>query len=90
MIKHYNVTISGKVQGVFFRASTKDKADGLGVKGYVKNLPDGNVYMEAEADQHELDKLVQWCKRGPIGASVENVEVSEAEVNGYDKFEIIR
>jgi acylphosphatase len=90
MLKHYNVSVRGKVQGVFYRASTKEKADELGVKGFVENIPDGSVYLEAEAEQHLLDELVQWCKRGPQGAAVDNVEVNEGEVMNYDRFEIRR
>jgi acylphosphatase len=90
MLKHYNVSVRGKVQGVFYRASTKDKAEELGVKGFVENIPDGSVYLEAEAEQHLLDELVQWCKRGPQGAAVDNVEVNEGEVMNYDRFEIRR
>ncbi len=88
MTKHYNITISGKVQGVFFRASTKGKARSLGISGYAMNLADGNVYVEAEAGQAELDEFVQWCKRGPMGARVDKVDVKEAEVMRYETFEI--
>jgi acylphosphatase len=90
MQKHYNVIIRGKVQGVFYRASTKDKAIELGIKGYVMNMDDGSVYLEAEADQLQLDKLIQWCKRGPIGARVEHVEVKESELMNYENFDIRR
>jgi acylphosphatase len=90
MQKHYNVIIRGKVQGVFYRASTKDKAIELGIKGYVMNMDDGSVFMEAEADQLQLDKLIQWCKRGPIGARVDHVEVEERELLNYQNFDIRR
>jgi acylphosphatase len=90
MTKHYNVIVSGKVQGVFYRASTKQKADELGVAGFVENLPEGTVYMEAEGEQRLLDELVQWCKRGPQGARVDNVEVTEGELMNFERFEIKR
>jgi acylphosphatase len=90
MTKHYNVIVSGKVQGVFYRASTKQKADELGVAGFVENLPEGTVYMEAEGEQRLLDELVQWCKRGPHGARVDNVEVTEGELMNFERFEIKR
>jgi acylphosphatase len=54
-MKHWNIKVTGKVQGVFFRASTKAVADQLGVKGFVKNLSDGSVYIEAEGDEFALE-----------------------------------
>jgi acylphosphatase len=90
MIKHYNVTISGKVQGVFYRASAKSKAEALGVNGYVMNVADGTVYLEAEAEQAALDALIHWCKRGPMGSRVDNVDIKEGEVVGYEEFEVRR
>ena len=90
MIKHFNITVSGRVQGVYYRASTKDKADELGIKGFVRNEPNGNVYVEAEGTQDQLDRLITWCKQGPPHAVVSSVDVKEGGVVSFEKFEIRR
>ena len=90
MTQHINITISGKVQGVFFRAATKEKADELGVKGFVCNEPTGNVYIEAETLQEVLNEFVKWCASGPPRAQVHHVEVVPGEVSIFVNFEIKR
>lgn len=87
-MKHYNITVSGKVQGVFYRANTQDKAKELGIKGWVRNEADGSVYIEAEAEKEKLDQLIDWCKEGPSRARVENVHYDVGEVVGFEKFEV--
>ncbi|MDF3078871.1 MAG: acylphosphatase [Sphingobacteriaceae bacterium] len=89
-MKHLNITVHGKVQGVFFRASTKAVADQLGVKGLVRNQPDGTVYIEAEGDDFALDSFVEWCHEGPQNARVEKVETSEGEAKNFRNFEVIK
>lgn len=89
-MKHYNITISGKVQGVFFRANTQDKARELGVKGLVRNEPDGTVYIEAEADEDILEKFIDWCKEGSPQANVEEVKLEESEIVHHTGFTIDR
>jgi acylphosphatase len=89
-MKHINLKITGKVQGVFFRASTKAVADHMGVKGLVKNEKDGSVYVEAEAAESILEMFVDWCKEGPEKAKVENVAISEGELKNYRNFEVIK
>ena len=89
-MKHINIIITGKVQGVFFRASTKAVANQMGVNGMVSNNKDGSVYIEAEADDIILDLFVEWCNQGPDKAIVENVVVSTAELKNYRNFEIIK
>ena len=84
-MKHLNITVKGKVQGVHFRASTKAVADQLGVKGYVMNQPDGSVYIEAEGDDFELDTFLDFCKEGPEGAEVTDVEIQELDLVGEFK-----
>jgi acylphosphatase len=88
--KHFNITVSGKVQGVYFRVSAKEKADELNVKGYVCNRPDGHVYIEAEADEVVLNKFVTWCSQGPAHAIVEHVDLVVQPCVGYTNFEIKR
>jgi acylphosphatase len=58
MKKRFSIRVNGRVQGVFFRASTKEVADQLGVRGFVRNEPDGKVYIEAEADEEALKRFV--------------------------------
>jgi acylphosphatase len=88
MKKHYTIIVKGKVQGVYYRASTQEKATELGLNGFVSNLPDGNVYIEAEGEAAILDRFLEWCKVGPARAKVETVEVKEETVEGFKKFEI--
>ncbi|MBI4850112.1 MAG: acylphosphatase [Nitrospirae bacterium] len=77
-----HVIISGLVQGVFFRASTRDMAVTLGLKGWVRNLPDGNVEAVFEGPVEKLKQAVQWCRKGPSGASVIKVEEKWQEYSG--------
>ena len=90
-MKHLNVLVKGKVQGVYFRASTKAVADQLGVKGFVLNQPDGTVYLEAEGDAIALDLLLDFCDEGPAEAEVTGVEVTETtELKHFKNFEVIK
>ena len=89
-MKHINIKVKGKVQGVFFRASTKAVADQMGIKGLVRNEKDGSVYIEAEADETFLDMFVEWCNEGPDKSVVENVEISEGELKNYRNFEVVK
>lgn len=85
MKKHINIKIYGRVQGVFFRKYTVKKALELSITGFVRNEPDGTVYIEAEGEEENLYKLVEWCHRGPRLANVEKVEVREDEMSGYEE-----
>ncbi len=89
-MKHLNITIKGKVQGVFFRASTKAVADQLGVRGTVKNEPNGDVFIEAEADSATLDMFLDWCHEGPENARVTSIETNEGELKNYRNFEVLK
>ena len=89
-MKHLNIRVSGKVQGVFFRASAKEQADKLGVKGFVRNEPTGEVYIEAEADEEKMKLFLQWCAHGPRNARVDNVTSEESALKNYDSFEVRR
>jgi acylphosphatase len=72
-MKRLSITVSGKVQGVFYRASTEKKAKELGLHGFVRNESNGNVYIEAQGTDEQLDEFVTWCKRGPERARVDEV-----------------
>jgi len=85
--KLFKITVSGRVQGVFFRDTARQAAQGLGITGFVRNQPDGTVYIEAEGEEKSLKELVRWCRRGPKWAQVESVEVEEGEPAGYTGFE---
>jgi acylphosphatase len=89
-IRHFKIRVSGRVQGVFFRASAKEKADELNVKGFVKNEPNGDVYLEIEAEEEILYKYIKWCNIGPSRASVENIDAMPGDVVGFESFEIRR
>lgn len=86
MTKHINITIYGKVQGVFFRVTAKEKADTLGIKVSARNEPDGSVYIEAEGEKEKIDEFVKWCHQGPSLAQVEKVEVSESSLKKFKEF----
>jgi len=89
-MKHVSLKISGKVQGVYFRASTKDIAEKYEIKGFVRNERDGSVYIEAEGEDENLKQFVAWCHHGPMHATVQRVDLKEGSVQGFSTFEITR
>jgi len=90
MLTHYQITVKGKVQGVFYRASAKQKAEELNIKGSAQNQPDGSVLIEAEGDEAQLKKLVEWCSQGPPRSFVIEVNVTEEKIVGYNSFIVKR
>ena len=80
--------ISGKVQGVFFRASTREQAQRIGLRGYARNLPDGSVEVLAVGTDDAIRQLERWLQHGPPHARVDHVERSTAEVDAGDGFSI--
>lgn len=89
-MKHFSITIRGRVQGVFFRTSAKEKARQLGVRGFVRNEDDGSVYMEAEGEKDALMQFISWCRKGPTRAIVSEVHVEESPINNSSSFRIDR
>lgn len=86
-----HIFISGKVQGVFFRSSTKSKAEELGLTGWVRNLADGRVEAVFEGEEGNVEKMVQWCRKGPQYARVEDVEAIWEEYKGeFNSFTLRR
>lgn len=81
------LTIHGRVQGVGFRYFVKQKAEWLHINGFVKNLPDGSVYIEAEGDSEQLSIFIQTCKMGPSHAWIENADIQYCPVQDYKSFE---
>jgi acylphosphatase len=76
------VRVRGRVQGVFFRAETRDRARSLGLEGWVSNEPDGSVEAVFEGAPDRIDSMLEWCRRGPRGAEVEDVEVAWEQPEG--------
>ena len=71
--------VSGKVQGVFYRASAAERARALGLTGYAKNLPDGRVEVLACGEEAKVSELIEWLWKGPPAAKVQHVEVQDAD-----------
>jgi acylphosphatase len=85
-----SITISGKVQGVFFRKHVQKLACTLNITGFVRNNINGSVYIEALGEEEQLKKLIEWCAAGPAAAKVEHAEVRDIEPGQYAGFEIRR
>ena len=84
-----HVFVAGQVQGVFFRDSTRERAEQLGLTGWVKNLPDGRVEALFEGPSERVREMVRWCEQGPSHAEVENVETEfEASEGDLTSFEV--
>ncbi|WP_373496057.1 acylphosphatase [Aquiflexum sp.] len=83
------VRVFGKVQGVFFRKSTQQKAITLGIKGWVKNEADGTVLVEMEGDIRAILEMEYWLKKGPPMAEVESLDISQEDEKGYREFLIL-
>jgi len=90
MEKCVHIFVSGRVQGVFFRASTRDMALQLGLNGFVRNLSDGRVEIVASGSVESIDRFVQWCQVGPPGAKVDNLQITDCETTDetYQRFDI--
>lgn len=84
------VFVSGRVQGVYYRASTRDAARERGVAGWVRNLGDGRVEAVFEGDPDAVEAMIAWCRTGSPAADVDEVEVIEAEPEGESGFTIRR
>jgi len=81
--------VSGRVQGVFFRAAAAEQARALGLVGYARNRDDGTVEIVAEGDRHALEILAAWAHRGPTSARVEDVQIGWSEPSDeFDKFSV--
>ena len=76
------VVIRGQVQGVFFRAETRERARSLGLRGSVRNMPDGTVAAVFEGERERIESILVWCRRGPALARVDEVEVQWEEPQG--------
>jgi acylphosphatase len=89
MVKHLNITISGRVQGVGFRFSARNAANLYGIKGNIKNLVNGDVYIEAEGNEDQLNQFIKWCYDGPKYAFIENLNIEEDRIKKFKFFDIL-
>lgn len=80
--------IRGRVQGVFFRAEARDRAASLGLGGWVRNNPDGTVEAAFEGERERVESMVEWCRRGPALAQVEDLEVAWEQPQGDSRFAV--
>jgi len=87
-VKRSRVIVSGRVQGVFFRATCAAHARELGLGGYVRNLHDGRVEAAFEGDDGDVDAMVAWCRRGPELARVDRLEVLDEPLLGDRTFRV--
>ena len=85
-----HLIIKGKVQGVFFRASAKEKANDLGLTGWVKNTPEGDVEIMATGEMDVLERFITWCKKGPSRAIVTEVQLQSVNEKKFERFRIER
>lgn len=89
-MKCIQIQVNGKVQGVWFRASTQRKANELNIKGIVKNLANGDVYIEAEGEKNALEDFIKWCHEGSDQSRVDNVTTLEVTPKHFEDFKIVR
>ena len=89
-MKAISIRVFGKVQGVYFRASTREKANELGLCGWCKDEPEGTVFIHAEGSEEALSLLLAWCHQGPQWSSVTEVKHESTEVEGLNGFGIRR
>ena len=87
-MKHFNIKLYGQVQMVLFRHSAKEKAKELEVFGFVRNESDGTVYIEVEGEEYVLNKFLEWCKKGPVSARVQRVDLEEGMLQNFKEFKI--
>ena len=97
-MKHWNIKIYGRVQGVGFRLSAKSVAEKLNITGFARNESDGSVYLEAEGpvlsevegEKENLEKFLEWCHRGPLFARVDKVVVEEEnQLKNFTEFNVL-
>jgi acylphosphatase len=83
------VRVRGRVQGVLFRAEAQARARSLGVSGWVRNAADGTVETVFEGESEQVRSMIEWCRRGPPGASVDGVDVAYEEPSGESGFRVL-
>ncbi len=86
--KSAQITITGRVQGVGFRYYAVKKASEMNITGYVKNMHDGSVFIEAEGEESDLDRYILWCRKGPASSRVDKVDLTPGVIKNYRDFSI--
>lgn len=89
-MKRLNIIVSGKVQGVWYRKNTQEKALELSLKGFVKNQKDGSVFIDVVGEEAPLIELILWCNNGPENAVVTGLQIVQKELVDYNNFTIDR
>ena len=91
MIAHYKINVKGRVQGVYFRASTQEVAQKLNLHGIIKNEPDGSVSIEVEGTKAQMEDFLKWCHKGPHMAVVKEVKITQSSsLKNFQDFRIVR
>jgi acylphosphatase len=90
MLQTISVIVKGKVQGVYYRHSTREKARALQINGTVKNLPDDSVELIATGTAEQLEQLTSWCRQGPPRAVVTDLIITPLSLQSFNDFSIIR
>lgn len=90
MLQTISIIVKGKVQGVYYRQTTQEKAMALGITGTARNLPDRSVKIIATGTREQLDKLLAWCRQGPSRAEVSGIETKDEELRSFPDFRILR
>jgi acylphosphatase len=85
---HVNITVTGKVQKIGFRFMSMQTAVKLGVSGFVKNVDNDKVYIEAEGIESSVEEFIKWCKTGPTWAKVNQISIEKGELKNFTSFDI--
>lgn len=88
MIEAVHIIVHGRVQGVWFRAGTKEQADELGLLGWVKNRPEGTVEIHAGGEKPQLEKFIAWCRKGTPAADVTSLDIDWITAQEFKSFDI--
>ncbi len=88
--RHYKIIVKGKVQGVAYRFNAQAQATRYDLNGFVRNLPNGDVYIEAEGEEENINNFISWCQTGPRLAEVTEVIAEEGELKMFSSFELKR
>ncbi len=88
MKKHLNLIISGKVQHIGFRFMAMQAAYKYGVFGFARNKSNGTIYIEVEGEDENMNNFLDWCKVGPVGASIKEIEMEEGEMKDFTAFDV--
>lgn len=83
-----SISVKGRVQGVAFRHHTQNQARKYNISGFVKNMPDGSVYIEACGEENHMELFISWCRKGPVMARVTQIHMQEIPMQDFDGFRV--